>query len=75
MSKTIVITGGSDGLGKALAEKLAPENNVIILARTEAALHKIAQDTGCAYYVCDIRDAKQVANTYCYFSIGLGSLA
>ncbi|HEX6258525.1 MAG TPA: SDR family oxidoreductase [Candidatus Saccharimonadales bacterium] len=62
--KTIVITGGSDGLGKALAEKLAPENKVIILARSKAALHTIAQDLGCAYYVCDVRDAKQVAGTF-----------
>lgn len=62
--KTIIITGGSDGLGKALAEKLAPENKVIILARNETALHKIAQDIGCSYYVCDVRDAKQVAGTF-----------
>lgn len=62
--KTIVITGGSDGLGKALAEKLASENKVIILARNEAALHKIAQDINCSYYVCDVRDAKQVAITF-----------
>jgi 3-oxoacyl-[acyl-carrier protein] reductase len=62
--KTILITGGSDGLGKALAEKLAPANKVIILARNEAALHKIAEDIGCSYYVCDVRDAKQVAATF-----------
>jgi short-subunit dehydrogenase len=62
--KTIIITGASDGLGKALAEKLAPENNVIILARTETALHEIAQRTGCSYYVCDLRDAKQVTATF-----------
>lgn len=62
--KTIIITGGSDGLGKALAEKLAPENKVIILARNEAAMHKIAEETGCKYYVCDVRYAKQVANTF-----------
>ena len=62
--KTIVITGGSDGLGKALAERLAPDNRVIILARNEAALHKIAQDISCSYYVCDVRDAKQVASTF-----------
>ena len=63
-NKTIIITGGSDGLGQALAEKLAPENKVIILARNEAALHKIAQQTGCSYYVCDVRDAKQVTSTF-----------
>lgn len=62
--KTILITGGSDGLGKALAEKLAPDHRVIILARNEAALHKIAVETGCTYYVCDVRDAKQVAATF-----------
>lgn len=32
MKKTIVITGGSDGLGKTLAENLAKTNNVIIIA-------------------------------------------
>lgn len=62
--KTIIITGGSDGLGKALAEKLAPNNKVIILARNEAAMHKIAVESGCEYYVCDVRDAKQVASTF-----------
>jgi len=62
--KTILITGGSDGLGKALAEKLAPGSKVIIIARNEAALHKISQNTGCSYYVCDVRDAKQVAKTF-----------
>lgn len=62
--KTIVITGGSDGLGQALAEKLAPANKVIILARNEAAMHKIALETGCEYYVCDVRDAKQVVSTF-----------
>ncbi|HTE57974.1 MAG TPA: SDR family oxidoreductase [Verrucomicrobiae bacterium] len=38
--KTVVITGGSDGLGKATAE-----NN-------------------CDYYVCDVKDATQVAETF-----------
>jgi len=62
--QTILITGSSDGLGKALAEKLASENKVILLARNEAALHEIAKQTGCAYYLCDVRDAKQVAETF-----------
>ncbi len=62
--KTIVITGGSDGLGKVLAEKLAPKNKVIILARAEAVLQEIAENIGCSHYVCDVRDAKQVARTF-----------
>src|SRR5688572_10996013 len=72
--KTIVITGGSDGLGKALAEKLASEYKVIILARNEATLHEIAQRIGCVYYVCDVRDAKQVANTFAKISAEHGKI-
>ena len=64
LMKTIVITGGSDGLGKVLAEKLAPDNKVIILARNEVAMQKIAAETGCSHYVCDVRDAKQIASTF-----------
>lgn len=62
--KTIVVTGGSDGLGKALAETLATTNKVIILARNQATLHAIATDIGCSYYVCDVRNAAQVAQTF-----------
>src|SRR6187431_2103918 len=47
--KTILITGGSDGLGKALAERLSKNHKVIILARNEAALKEIAAKTGCDY--------------------------
>ncbi len=38
MEKVIVITGGSDGLGKTLAEELSKENHVIILATNEEKL-------------------------------------
>lgn len=62
--KTIVITGGSDGLGKALALKLSKENKVIVLARNEEALQAVATQASCDYFVCDVRDAKQVAATF-----------
>jgi len=62
--KTVVITGGSDGLGKALAEKLAPTHAVVILARNKAALQQVAKQAGCDYLVCDVRDAKQVENAF-----------
>lgn len=62
--KTIVITGGSDGLGKALAEKLSQNHKVIILARNETAMKAIAAQTGCAYFVCDVRDPKQVTDVF-----------
>lgn len=72
--KTIAITGGSDGLGKALAEKLAPDNKIIILARNEEALKEISERIGSTYYVCDIRDAKQVADTFAKISKEYGKI-
>lgn len=63
MRKTIVITGGSDGLGKALAEYLTKENNVIILATNEEKLKTVANDNNCTYKVCDVSNYDMVENT------------
>lgn len=63
MKKTIVITGGSDGLGKSLAESLSKENNVIIIATNEDKLKKVAIDNNCSYKVCDVRDYNLVKKT------------
>ena len=52
MKKVIVITGGSDGLGKSLAKELMSENDVIILSTNEEKMKNI----GCPYYACDIRN-------------------
>src|SRR5690348_2077871 len=62
--KTIVITGGSDGIGKALAEDLSSGNRVITLARNQAALEKLAAQTGCEYIVCDVRNAEDVQKAF-----------
>lgn len=62
--KTIVITGGSDGLGKALAENLSKDNRVIVLARSTDALKELADRTGCEYIVCDIKSAEEVQDAF-----------
>lgn len=54
MKKVIVITGGSDGLGKTLAESFSKENNVIILATNEGKLMRVANNNNCNYKVCDV---------------------
>ncbi len=54
--KTILISGGSDGLGKAIAKSLAQDNNVIIVARDEKKLKATADELGCRYMVGDVRD-------------------
>jgi len=58
--KTILITGGSDGLGKAIAARLAPNNKVIILSPSEEKLKQTARELNCEYRVCDVRDYAQV---------------
>ena len=63
MNKTIVITGGSDGLGKTLAESLSKENNVIILATNEDKLKTIANSINCNYKVCDVSNYSTVEKT------------
>ena len=68
-NKTIIITGASQGLGKAIAQKAAREGaTVILIARTEALLKTVKSEIKkaggkAAYYVCDIRDLEQVLTT------------
>ena len=61
--KNIVITGGSDGLGKTLASFLSSDNNIIILATNEERLKEVASLNNCSYKVCDVRDYSIVENT------------
>lgn len=63
MKKVIVITGGSDGLGKTLTEALAKENKVFILATNEEKLKNVASNYNCEYKVCDVADYKVVEET------------
>lgn len=63
MKKIIVITGGSDGLGKAIAKTLNTENTVIIISKDEENLVKTSKEINCEYYVCDVTDYNQVDST------------
>ena len=51
--KNIVITGGNDGLGKAIAELLSLNNNVIVISKTERE--------NC--YKCDVTNYNEVDST------------
>lgn len=55
MKKIIVITGGSDGLGKSIAKELN-DNNVIILSRDYDKLEKTAEELDCDFMTCDVTD-------------------
>ncbi|MDR1691657.1 MAG: SDR family oxidoreductase [Rickettsiales bacterium] len=58
-NKKVLITGGSEGLGFAIAKKCAALGaDVIILSRNEKKLSSAAKEIGCDYIVCDITDLK-----------------
>ncbi|MEO6818308.1 MAG: SDR family oxidoreductase [Ginsengibacter sp.] len=64
----IIITGGSKGMGKAMAEKFAAaKNNLFICARNESALKETAEELekkyqGCSvkYFKCDLADRQSL---------------
>jgi NAD(P)-dependent dehydrogenase (short-subunit alcohol dehydrogenase family) len=65
--KTILITGGSSGIGEAAAKKIAEAGGAVVLvARTRANLEKVADgirgDGGTAHvYPCDLSDMDAIA--------------
>lgn len=61
--KTVVITGGSTGLGKELAKKFIERGeNVIICARDEHKLHDAAQEIGATPFVADVTKDNDLQN-------------
>lgn len=60
MSKVVVITGGSDGIGKAIATKLAGTDKVVIIAHNEEKTKKTAEQIGCEYEVADVSSWEQL---------------
>lgn len=68
---TILITGGTDGLGKAIAKKFASQYKVIITSRSEKRAKKVAKELQCEGIAMDVRrpqsvkdGIKHVLNTY-----------
>jgi fengycin family lipopeptide synthetase B len=60
MKKVVLISGGSDGLGRTIAEYLARDYRVIILSPTEDKLTKVAKEIGVDYIVADVSDYKSL---------------
>lgn len=59
MKKTVIITGGSDGLGKEIAKILKDEYQVIILSSNLENLRRTAEELKVDYFLCDITDFNQ----------------
>ncbi len=60
VGNTILITGGSEGIGLELAGRLAPQNNVIICGRTKQKLARAkAAIPDITTMICDVTVAEQ----------------
>ena len=69
-NKTIIITGSSDGIGKAIAVQAAAEKcNLALVARNKEKLEAVAELARRAgahqvhVYPCDLQDQKDIENT------------
>jgi len=63
--KTAIVSGGSDGIGRAIAEKLASEGaHVVICARNQEKIDSVVSAIGenCKGHVLDVSDAQAYAN-------------
>ena len=60
MDKVIIISGGSDGLGKTIAQQLSQKYKVVIFSPTKEKLEKVSQEIGCSFEVCDVSDYNSV---------------
>lgn len=60
VGKRIVVTGGSRGIGYAMAQKFVTEGAaVLITGRNENSLKKAASEIGCKYMILDIQEVSQ----------------
>jgi gluconate 5-dehydrogenase len=58
--KTVLVTGGARGLGRAMAEAfVANSSNVVIAGRTEDVLKETAREIGACPIVCDVTTAAE----------------
>ena len=61
LKKTIVITGASDGIGKAAAKELKElGHRVILVGRSPEKTKKVAEELGVPYHLCDYADLSEV---------------
>ncbi len=60
MRQTILITGATSGHGRYLAERLAPEHEVLVHGRDRERTAHLADELGARPYVADLGDLAQV---------------
>ena len=63
VSGTAIVTGGSKGIGRAIAERFIEDGaNVVICSRTEDEVKETAEEIGAVGVACDVTDEDAVEN-------------
>lgn len=60
MKKTILVTGGSDGLGKAIAKLLSKKHKVVILSNDAPQAKQAAKECKASFVVADISNYDEI---------------
>ena len=60
MKKVICVTGGSDGIGRAIAKHFSKDYTVVALARNAEKLNQISKNYGVKCYALDVTNFEQV---------------
>lgn len=63
MKKVIVITGGSDGLGKEIAKRLSLQNDVVIVSQNKEKLEEVAKEIGCDFQLCNVTNYQDISRS------------
>lgn len=75
IGKKVLVTGGSRGLGKAMAEKFISEGaEVVITGRNESVLKQVSDEIGSKYIAGDIMDEKFLCHLVDQAVTSLGGL-
>lgn len=64
--KVVIVTGASDGIGRAIAERLAKEGaKLALIGRDQAKLDEVVKvcEQNAHSYVCDVRDKQAIEQT------------